>query len=1262
MAIVRRNLTVHFQRSVKLTSTDVVTQSVEVSVIPLQDASNAAAIATFVGGVQSLTIPLANEDNIAVFSLVPSNAPGLTNEINYRIMWRIGGVTGRTQTYDFAMPDADIGFEEIQSIGNIISGQAYLQQTDLGVAGRVARLNDLGQVVDAFGLPVASGTDLTTVQARLTTEITARLAEDQERQEFVQGQIQSQIGSVLNTTATNLNSSVAALNSAISSEVAARTGGDNALTASLSSLEGTVTSNAQSASASIATINTALNTKADLDSGGKIPIGQIPAAAITSWISLASAADRLALTHPSQIQVGDVVLTPSGVYLLTGTTPSNTSSWYLLNQVLSVNGQTGSIVLNPNDVGVTTGSSGSRVIASGITIPQAQVTGLTTLLSTLATQTTTTGLQTQIDTIKNDAGYVKLNGSGVINTSLLGTDVALINGLNQVVKKDGTVIGSGSGGSVFSVNNQTGVVTITTTSLGAVSTGALTTALATKADLVSGKIPVAQIPTGIPQASITSLEAALATKATLVSGKLPVDSVQGLTAILTNNGLTSTSNLAGRVYTLEQSGGGSGGSGTASTKSVFWGGAGVSDTTDVTNLTSVNLFSPFGIYSTGPNAGQPYYRGAGVPASDVAFPLVTAGGHLQLNKWNESNAPDPVYALAGDLTALSSTVTALNTAVSGKASTSSVTALSGTVTGLTTSKADLVSGKVPVAQIPTGIAQSNITGLEAALSALTITAGTTAQYFRGDKTFQALNQDVVPSGTTNKVFTATEQTKLAGIAAGATVNSTDAVLLARANHTGTQTVATLSDFATAVDARINNVTVFTGKTISGANNTLSNIPQAAVTGLTAALDGKASLTGGVLSPSQVPPAALGRPKVFTTTGALAAMNALTFSQVSLGDQCIITANTGASTTDIGTYTVVGTNGTTGAPVWQKHPGSSAAGATSIIGSGATRIADANGAITLSPSDIGAAPAGSYVTTSSLATSLTNYVTTAGLATTLSANALNTTQFNSVRDFVRTSAPIRGRVDYACTLRLAAVSGNPQIGVDALGNAQIAQNASRILLTNQANKRDNGIWIVNTVGPWSRPVDDYNTGQTILPNTIVLVSCRTSSFPAGSTNFTLWQCTNTTSVLIGDGETSWGDANGATPSPYGYMSQPIKLTAATGPVGNGIVVGGTYPNVTLSQTVGAGITATSAGPAIDTSVVARKYSTILTVTTGGGNYTVTHGLSIPSGQAPHVSVMESGGSGWAVLVGWKKNSTNPTTQIDLEFGSSVAGNYIVTVIG
>lgn len=44
-----------------------------------------------------------------------------------------------------------------------------------------------------------------------------------------------------------------------------------------------------------------------------------------------------------------------------------------------------------------------------------------------------------------------------------------------------------------------------------------------------------------------------------------------------------------------------------------------------------------------------------------------------------------------------------------------------------------------------------------------ITAGTTSQYYRGDKSWQALNQDAVPDGTANKAYTSTEQTKLAAI-------------------------------------------------------------------------------------------------------------------------------------------------------------------------------------------------------------------------------------------------------------------------------------------------------------------------------------------------------------------------------------------------------------------------------------------------------------------------------------------------------------------
>lgn len=65
-----------------------------------------------------------------------------------------------------------------------------------------------------------------------------------------------------------------------------------------------------------------------------------------------------------------------------------------------------------------------------------------------------------------------------------------------------------------------------------------------------------------------------------------------------------------------------------------------------------------------------------------------------------------------------------------------------------------------------------------------------------------LDQDDIADGTTYKQYSATEKTKLSGIATSATANDTDANLKARANHTGTQTASTISDFSTAADARI----------------------------------------------------------------------------------------------------------------------------------------------------------------------------------------------------------------------------------------------------------------------------------------------------------------------------------------------------------------------------------------------------------------------------------------------------------------------------
>lgn len=58
--------------------------------------------------------------------------------------------------------------------------------------------------------------------------------------------------------------------------------------------------------------------------------------------------------------------------------------------------------------------------------------------------------------------------------------------------------------------------------------------------------------------------------------------------------------------------------------------------------------------------------------------------------------------------------------------------------------------------------------------------------------------DTIVDGTTNKAYTAAEQTKLAGVATGATQNATNASLRDRSTHTGTQASGTISDFTEAV--------------------------------------------------------------------------------------------------------------------------------------------------------------------------------------------------------------------------------------------------------------------------------------------------------------------------------------------------------------------------------------------------------------------------------------------------------------------------------
>lgn len=70
--------------------------------------------------------------------------------------------------------------------------------------------------------------------------------------------------------------------------------------------------------------------------------------------------------------------------------------------------------------------------------------------------------------------------------------------------------------------------------------------------------------------------------------------------------------------------------------------------------------------------------------------------------------------------------------------------------------------------------------------------------------------DQLTDGSTNKAFTSTMSTKLAGIATGATVNSSDATLLARANHTGAQAESTVTNLTTDL---ANRPTMYAGATL-----------------------------------------------------------------------------------------------------------------------------------------------------------------------------------------------------------------------------------------------------------------------------------------------------------------------------------------------------------------------------------------------------------------------------------------------------------------
>lgn len=98
-------------------------------------------------------------------------------------------------------------------------------------------------------------------------------------------------------------------------------------------------------------------------------------------------------------------------------------------------------------------------------------------------------------------------------------------------------------------------------------------------------------------------------------------------------------------------------------------------------------------------------------------------------------------------------------------------------------------------KVYTAIEQSKLSGIAVGAEVNTINAADIGISIQGYSADTVIDASYVHTDTN---YTATEASKLAGIATGATANSSDATLLARANHTGTQLASTVSDFASAV--------------------------------------------------------------------------------------------------------------------------------------------------------------------------------------------------------------------------------------------------------------------------------------------------------------------------------------------------------------------------------------------------------------------------------------------------------------------------------
>lgn len=231
----------------------------------------------------------------------------------------------------------------------------------------------------------------------------------------------------------------------------------------------------------------------------------------------------------------------------------------------------------------------------------------------------------------------------------------------------------------------------------------------------------------------------------------------------------------------------------------------------------------------------------------------------------------------------------------------------------------------------------------------------------------------------------------------------------------------------------------------------------------------------------------------------------------------------------------------------------------------------------------------------------------------------------VQNFVRGiawKAPVRAASTANITL------ATPGASIDGVALA----SGNRVLLKNQTDAGDNGIWVWTGAAAALTRATDADAGSELDPGTAVTVTEGTEN------EDTVWMVISDAPITIGTTDQTWGPLGGAA-APY------------TG--GDGIDVTGT--EISAVPDPAGGLTVGAAGIAIDDSVVARKYSANI----GNGASTsivVNHGL----GTKDVAVSLRKNSDDAGFITDWVATDTDNVT---VTFAVAPASNeHRVTVIG